>query len=228
MLSRSYAGQRAAIDGYAWLHKASACCAQELCLGAPGAIEKLVRSCIKRVEQFRNFRVTPVLVFDGAPLPSKAATELARGKSREASLQKANNFLRLGDHVQAQTHFQKAVDITPYHASRLCEALRSMGVEFVVSPYEADAQLFYLLKESLVDVIVTEDSVRIRVSRFVFVTIGLSADHGRRLSLCCHAGSVGVRRRARTLQARCERYRQGDCHVRLGRKCGFEFFELDN
>ena len=33
-----------------------------------------------------------------------------------------------------------------------------MGIEFYVAPYEADAQLMYMYKEGLADVIITEDS----------------------------------------------------------------------
>ena len=35
---------------------------------------------------------------------------------------------------------------------------RSVGVECIVAPYEADSQLAYLSKESLVDLVITEDS----------------------------------------------------------------------
>ncbi len=33
-----------------------------------------------------------------------------------------------------------------------------MGVECIVAPYEADAQLAYLSKEDIVDAVITEDS----------------------------------------------------------------------
>ena len=35
---------------------------------------------------------------------------------------------------------------------------RKVGVECVVAPYEADSQLAYLSKESIVDLVITEDS----------------------------------------------------------------------
>lgn len=39
-----------------------------------------------------------------------------------------------------------------------CQALRAENVDYVVAPYEADAQLCFLERESLVDGIITEDS----------------------------------------------------------------------
>ncbi len=35
---------------------------------------------------------------------------------------------------------------------------RGVGVECIVAPYEADAQLAYLQKEGIVDLVITEDS----------------------------------------------------------------------
>ena len=40
----------------------------------------------------------------------------------------------------------------------LTQVLRGRGVEFLVSPYEADAQLAFLSLSGLVDVVLTEDS----------------------------------------------------------------------
>lgn len=38
------------------------------------------------------------------------------------------------------------------------QACRSVGVECIVAPYEADAQLAYLSREGIVDLVITEDS----------------------------------------------------------------------
>lgn len=35
---------------------------------------------------------------------------------------------------------------------------RRIGIECIVAPYEADAQLAYLCKENIVDLVITEDS----------------------------------------------------------------------
>lgn len=62
------------------------------------------------------------------------------------------------DMPKAVDHFQKAVDVTPLMAKRVIDAARSMSVECVVAPYEADAQLAFLALNNLVDVVFTEDS----------------------------------------------------------------------
>lgn len=40
----------------------------------------------------------------------------------------------------------------------LPQACRHVGVECIVAPYEADAQLAYLSREGIVDLVITEDS----------------------------------------------------------------------
>jgi exonuclease-1 len=40
----------------------------------------------------------------------------------------------------------------------LCQALRASGIDYIVAPYEADAQLAYLERRGTIDGIITEDS----------------------------------------------------------------------
>jgi exonuclease-1 len=153
-----YAGLTVAVDGYSWLHKASTCCARDLCLNASAGIDKLVRSVLKKIELLRRHRVEPYMVFDGAPLPAKAGTEIKRAADRARHLQRANELAAHGDATQANLYYQKAVDISPHMAHALCQRLRELNVRFVVAPFEADAQLAYMIHEKLVDAIFTEDS----------------------------------------------------------------------
>ncbi|GJN13445.1 hypothetical protein PR202_gb00150 [Eleusine coracana subsp. coracana] len=64
--------------------------------------------------------------------------------------------------VLIYVHLQKAVHITPTMAYQLIQILRSEDVEFVVAPYEADAQLAYLAMldadQGGIAAVVTEDS----------------------------------------------------------------------
>ncbi|KAL8853984.1 MAG: hypothetical protein Q9221_001107 [Calogaya cf. arnoldii] len=105
-----------------------------------------------------HFGVTPYLVFDGDYLPSKAATEHGRAKKREESKRLGLELHRLGKISQAHLELQKAVDVTPEMARQLIEELKFLGVQHVVAPYEADAQLVYLEHKGVIQGILSEDS----------------------------------------------------------------------
>ena len=105
-----------------------------------------------------RFGVTPVVVFDGANLPCKGDEEGARKRIRDEARARARALWQQGNHAAAHECYQKAIDITPAVARGFVEALRQRGIEFVVAPYEADAQMAYLAYSGRVDVVVTEDS----------------------------------------------------------------------
>ncbi|KAG0581958.1 hypothetical protein KC19_3G023200 [Ceratodon purpureus] len=153
---RDYAGKRAAIDTYSWLHKAAFTCSKDLCLGRPN--DKYIEYCMHRVNMLRHFGVQPVLVFDGGSLPMKSEQEIKRARSRKDNLERAVEHERLGNHSAAIECYQKAVDITPALAFRLIKVLRQENIEYVVAPYEADAQMAFLALNGNVDLVITEDS----------------------------------------------------------------------
>ena len=50
------------------------------------------------------------------------------------------------------------MDVTPEMASQLIYQLILMDVEYIVAPYEADAQIAYLFHHGIVEAVLTEDS----------------------------------------------------------------------
>lgn len=111
-----------------------------------------------RVRMLIHFGVIPYIVFDGDYLPSKAATEIDRAARREESKRKGLELYRLNKPSQAHLELQKAVDVTPEMARQFIDELKKTGVQYVVAPYEADAQLVYLERKGLIQGILSEDS----------------------------------------------------------------------
>ncbi|XP_071399578.1 exonuclease 1 [Centroberyx affinis] len=153
---RKYKGQTVAVDTYCWLHKGAFSCAEKLAKGEP--TDQYVWYCMKFVDMLLSFNVKPVLVFDGRNLPSKKEVEKARRERRQANLQKGKQLLREGKLSEARDCFTRCVNVTPAMAHEVIKAARTRGVDCVVAPYEADAQLAFLSKSGLVQAVITEDS----------------------------------------------------------------------
>ncbi|XP_043695087.1 exonuclease 1 [Telopea speciosissima] len=160
---KKYAGKRVGIDAYSWLYKGAYSCSMELCLDSEGnAKSRYLQYFMHRINLLRHYKITPIVVFDGGNIPCKSATENERQRRKEANLALAKEKLHQGEVNAAIELFQRAVSITPCMAHRLIQILRSEGIEFVVAPCEADAQLAYLSslepEQGGIVAVITEDS----------------------------------------------------------------------
>lgn len=71
---------------------------------------------------------------------------------------KAAQCLSEGRRNDARECFQRCIECTPKMALEVIKALHEIGVDVLVAPYEADAQLAYLNKINIAQIIITEDS----------------------------------------------------------------------
>jgi exonuclease 1 len=111
-----------------------------------------------RVRMLIHFGIIPYLVFDGDYLPSKSITEVERSKRRAESRKLGLELLKMGKGSQASIELQKAVDVTPAMARQLIDELKLHNIQYVVAPYEADAQMAYLERNGIVQGVISEDS----------------------------------------------------------------------
>ncbi|NXK08645.1 EXO1 Exonuclease, partial [Herpetotheres cachinnans] len=190
---KKYKGQTVAVDTYCWLHKGAYACAEKLARGEP--TDLYVAFCMKLVDMLLSFGIKPILVFDGCTLPSKKEVEKARREKRQASLLKGKQLLQEGRLSEARECFGRSVNVTHFMAHEVIKAARGRGVDCIVAPYEADAQLAYLNKTGMVQAIITEDSDLLAFGcKKVFLKIdkfgnGLEIDQAR-LGNCKPLGNV--------------------------------------
>ncbi|GJN17502.1 hypothetical protein PR202_gb04575 [Eleusine coracana subsp. coracana] len=149
-------GQTVAVDTYSWLHKGALSCSDSLCKGI--RTTRHINYCMHRVDMLRHYGVKPILVFDGGFLPIKGDQETKRERSRKENLERAREHEAAGNSRAAFECYQKAVDITPRIAFELIQVLKEKKVDYIVAPYEADAQMTFLSVNKLVDAVITEDS----------------------------------------------------------------------
>ena len=155
-VSETYGGKSVCVDAYVWLHRGAYACSRELCEGA--RTTKHVEYFMNRARALRRANVRATYVFDGGRLPGKAAEEAQRRRTRSEALAKAKAHARNGNASAANECYARAVDITPEMAREVIEALEKEGFECLTAPYEADAQMAYLVKNGFVSGVITEDS----------------------------------------------------------------------
>ncbi|GFY76570.1 exonuclease 1 [Trichonephila inaurata madagascariensis] len=153
---KDFSGTSVAVDAYSWLHKGAFSCAEKLVKGEK--TDGYVFYCMKQLNLLLEAGLKPVMVFDGCNLSSKEGTEKKRRENREKTRQRGKELLCEGKIKEARECFQRCVDVTPEMAKEVIEACKRKHVDCIVAPYEADAQLAYLNKIGMVQLIITEDS----------------------------------------------------------------------
>ena len=163
-----YKGQRIGCDASSWLHRGANPWGWELHAGIEpwkerGGDPPWVDFAMRMVLTVQEAGAIPVVVFDGCRNPAKAVTNLARAKSKAERLCEAEELMVAGQQEEAMKKFKQTVNVTPEMAYQLMRKLREASVEFMVAPYEADAQLAYLqsvitVEHGGVSAVITEDS----------------------------------------------------------------------
>lgn len=152
----NFKGKRIAIDGYVWLHRSSYRCAKEI-VEDPGS-DCIVPYVMNMLNHIMSSGIIPVIVFDGQALPQKSNTSNKRHQDRLAAKEKAIVLEKSGYPELAYPFYQKAVTITSATVYAWIKQLKNKGIEYIVAPYEADAELAYLCRTHYVDMVLTEDS----------------------------------------------------------------------
>ena len=60
--------------------------------------------------------------------------------------------------MEAKQCLKGSINVTPEMALAFIKTLRKENIDVIVAPYEADAQLAYLIKINVAQLVITEDS----------------------------------------------------------------------
>ena len=168
----NFACKRVAIDTYSWIHKAlyGYYLNQEIThkekefesSEEESEIEsnKWIHYCLNYLDLLLSYQIEVILVFDGQELPAKFQTEQLRAINRQKNLKNGLNAIKEGHVSTGRSLVAKSIDVTPRMAAQLIRIVKKYRpvVQCVVAPYEADAQLSFLSRNHLVDLVISEDS----------------------------------------------------------------------
>jgi flap endonuclease-1 len=153
-------GSTIAIDGTLWLY-------QILCavrksndgaiLNSKGDDITILNTLFSRLLFLKKMKIKPIFVFDGKPPEFK--DDIIR--NRKSAKKKAQDKIDCNDYTSSTEKkqlIQKSSHITKKDITNCRKLLDLMGIPYIDSPSEADAQLGYLYKNGIVDYVITEDS----------------------------------------------------------------------
>ena len=161
-----YRGLSVCVDAMSWLHKGVfACDVKALSKHqrsedqTPSQVElKCINYTTGKAEVLSKLGMSVILVIDGDALPSKKEENKKRKEEREKNFQKALAAEQAKDSRAARRFYASSCSVTHKMRYMLIKACKDLGINFIVAPYEADAQMARLAHTNVVDLVITEDS----------------------------------------------------------------------
>lgn len=152
----AFKNKRIGIDGHAWLYK---CCTVVGLSIYQKKDEKIYLKLLqKKIDPLLKNKIIPIFVFDGKPTKAKDSTSLKRLEKKQEAIEKLEKAIKRNDKKEMYNLARQCVSISKEMMDDVFEFLDKQNIEYVQSPYETDAELFYLQKINYIDGIITEDS----------------------------------------------------------------------
>lgn len=151
-----YKGCRVGVDVMCWMHQGIHRCITKLIQGEE--TDEYVRYIMEFIKLLTDYGLKPLIVLDGKKLLAKRERNMERKADRDESKILAQEALGRGEYELAHSLFKKSIGVTSKMISKVLVELKKQRVEYIVAPYEADAQLAYLSINRLVDLVITQDS----------------------------------------------------------------------
>jgi flap endonuclease-1 len=119
-----------------------------------GEITSHILGLFNKTINFLDKGIIPVFVFDGKPPNMKQKILETRKLIRKKALEKLSNSLTETEKIK---YLKRSVWISKEQVDQCRELLNYMGIPYIDAPEEADSELAYLCKNSLVWAVLTED-----------------------------------------------------------------------
>lgn len=149
-------GSIAAIDTNGWIHRACYSCGDKIYMNEE--TDMYINYCVNFAQVLKDHSICPILVFDGQSLPAKSETKIKRQERKQAVRDQIESLISQGDMRGARYLMRTCVDVNFEIVHKVIERCRLEGIDCIVAPFEADAQIVYLVNSGIADFAITEDS----------------------------------------------------------------------
>lgn len=151
-----FKNKRIGIDAHCWLYQIAPYIAEDLFYNVSN--KKYVKAFLSKIKSLLSHKIIPVVIFDGDQLPLKEHTLNIRRERKQKAREGVMEALKRNDISRAKELMKQCINVTKEMVNCVIEELIKENIEFIISPYETDAQLTYLQNIGFIDSIITEDS----------------------------------------------------------------------
>lgn len=153
---RQLRGKTCVIDIMSWLYRGAFAQAVEM----NSKEQSLAFMCfpLRMIKTLISYNIKPICVFDGRPHEGKVDCEKKRSVDKEKNKFLAKQHEKEGNSLEARKYYTRCLFIKTKQILLFREILDELKIAHVTAPYEADAQMAYMVKEGLADFAITEDS----------------------------------------------------------------------
>jgi len=149
-----------AVDISHWIYKACYACPEALY--HKKNLHVVYNTIVSYIENYVNLlefhHIKIMFVFDGLKLPAKHITHQERASKRNESRQMVEKLLASNNPTEARKYMLRCIEIKFDIVQRVIDYCRRKRIEFIIAPYEADAQLAFFNNNNISEFIITEDT----------------------------------------------------------------------
>lgn len=149
----------AAVDISHWIYRASYACPEHLYdrTRVHLAYQIIINYIDNYVRLLKSHNVKLTFVFDGMKLPAKQVTHQERAAKKAEARQMVEKCLASNNLSEARKYMLRCIDIKFDIVKQVINYCKREEIDYIIAPYEADAQLAYLNQNDC-QFIITEDT----------------------------------------------------------------------
>ncbi|ORD93018.1 EXO1 [Enterospora canceri] len=151
-----YRKKRVSVDAFCWIHAIASNCAYEIYNKLD--TKKYINMFRNKINSLTKHGIVPIFVFDGDLIVAKQETSENRQNIRDKARVEMEMAIEEGDSHRARELVKRAIKIESWLVYEFLQELEKQDIEYIIAPYEADAQMAYLNRIGYVDHVMTEDS----------------------------------------------------------------------
>ena len=110
------------------------------------------------LQLLKSYEIEPICIFDGRGIPGKESCLEKRSIDKAKNREMAKHYESIGEVEQAKKYFRRCLSLKGNQIDLFQEILDLLNIQYFVAPYEADAQMAYMVRKDYAQFAISEDS----------------------------------------------------------------------